>query len=84
MKAFDSLSDYYEWSLKNISIAMPVSAVILFVAAVVVGIKYSQIYWLGILFAALGFITIVMFVFIRRYMLRKIAELKQKEQNNGD
>ena len=80
----NSLLDQYELSLKTTSISMPLGAIIFIVGGIIACIKYSQIFWVGIILGVLGVIEIVMFVFIRRYLLKKIAELKQQEQNNGD
>lgn len=84
MKPINTLLEQYELSLKSISIGMPLGAIIFIAAGIIFGIKYSQVFWIGIILGALGLLDIVMFVFIRRYILKRITELKQQEQNNGD
>lgn len=84
MKKTYSLSEQYEFSLKTISIGMPLCAIILVVAGIVCCIMEQVATWVGILLISLGVLVVAMYIFMRKYMLKRIDELKQQEQNNGD
>ena len=72
MKQTNSLLEQYELSLKTTSVSMPLGAIILIVGGIIAAIKYSKVFWVGIILGALGLLVIVMFVFIRKYLLKKI------------
>ena len=84
MKKTYTLLEQYEFSLKTISLSMPLVAVVLAVVGIVVCIVRPAITWVGILFIGLGVVTVAMYLFLRWYMLKRINELEQQEQNNGD
>ena len=73
-----TLLDQYKFSLKTYNVSMPISIAILVVAAVIAFIK-APVNWLGWLFLSLGAVVAVMFVLIRRYLIRKIKELEEQE-----
>ncbi len=83
MKKINSLLDQYKFSLKTMSVSMPLAAVIAVITGIVYGVINREIWWVCVIIGVvLGLIPIVMYIFIRKYMLKKIDELKQQEQDN--
>ena len=73
-----------------LSISMPISAVVFFVFGIILSVINGKVLWWGLVIGlAIALMIIIIYIFIRKYMLRKIAELEQQEQDrqtqsNGD
>ena len=69
---------------------MPISAVVFFVFGIILSVINGKFLWWGLVIGlAIALMIIIIYIFIRKYMLRKIAELEQQEQDrqtqsNGD
>ncbi len=90
MKKINSLLEQYKFSWKMLSISMPISAVVFFVFGIILSVINGKFLWWGLVIGlAIALMIIIIYIFIRKYMLRKIAELEQQEQDrqtqsNGD
>lgn len=80
-----TLLDQYKLSLKTYNVSMPMFITFWAIASIVAFAKYPDV-WLGLIFLALGGITAVMFVLIRKYLKKKIRELQEEEEQkqNGN
>ena len=75
-----SLLEQYEFSLKCLTVSMPIAAAIFVIAGIVTLIKYiNSMSWFCLIFFGLAAMVIVEYFVIRRYMLKKIAQLKEEE-----
>lgn len=83
MKNF-TLLEQYKFSKKIYSFSMPLIAGALFIVAVIMFFIHQNMPWLGIIFLVLAGMTMVIFVFVRKYLNKKIAELESKDGNTDD
>lgn len=74
-----TLLDQYKFSLKTYDIMMPIT-IIFWVIAGIVAFVLNPVWWLGLIFIALGAICSVMYALIRKYLKRKIKELQKQEE----
>lgn len=58
---------------------MPIT-IIFWVIAGIVAFVLNPVWWLGLIFIALGAICSVMYALIRKYLKRKIKELQKQEE----
>ncbi len=80
---FMDLLEQYKFSLKTIKVTMPIMSLVWFIFAVVVWIFYSAIYWVGIIFAAIGIVVLVMFFIIKNYLVKRINYLENEKNDNN-
>ena len=83
MKNF-TLLEQYKFSKKIYSISMPLTAISLLIVALIMFFLHPNIPWLGIIFLAMAGMTMIIFVFVRKYMNKKIAELESKDDKTDD
>lgn len=77
-----TLLDQYEFSLKTYNVLMPITIAFWVIASIVAFVKYPDA-WLGLIFLALGGVTALMFVLIRKYLKKKIKELREEEEEKN-
>ncbi len=80
---FMDLLEQYKFSLKTIRVSMPIMSLVWFIFAIVVWIFYSAIYWVGIIFAAIGIVVLVMFFIIKNYLVKQINYMEKEKNDNN-
>lgn len=71
-----SLLDVYKLNRKVLGITMPVFAVLWVIAAVIVWVVLPEIWWIGLVFLAMSILTLLIYIFIRKFINKKIKELE--------
>ncbi|MEG1528651.1 MAG: hypothetical protein RR248_05370 [Clostridia bacterium] len=71
-----SLLEQYEFSLKMLSIVMPILAVIMVIIGIILSIALQKVFWVGLIIVAIGLGVFVLFVLIRKFLIWKINGLK--------
>lgn len=75
-----NLKQQYEFSLKILTILMPISAVFFVVMGIVFCFKLGQFFYFAFIFFGISAIVLGMFFFIRAYIKSKILEIDKKEE----
>lgn len=79
-----TLKQQYEMVIKAYSIFMPIMAVSCLVLGIVFSLKFIQVFWVGLIFVAMGIMTLGLLFILRRYMKRKISEIEEYEKSEQD
>ncbi len=77
-----TLLEQYKFAKKMYRITMPSISVVWLLAAVIMFILYPKIPWLGIIFLGMASLTIIIYVFVNKYLNKKIAELESKDDSD--
>lgn len=80
MKHF-TLLEQYKFVKKAYGIAMPLISLIFFVIAVVMFFKYSNMIWPGFIFLGIAIMVLIIYIFIRKYLNKKIIELASQDND---
>ena len=74
-----TLEDQYILSYNLLKVVMPLASIVFFIAGVVLAIALKEVWWCGLILIGIGGLTLVEFIFIRKYLLKKIDQLKSNE-----
>ncbi len=73
------LKKQYEFSLKTLSVTMPIASIVFVIMGIVFCVKFSQIVWVGIIVISTGILILGLYFVLRAYIKRKIVQLNQKQ-----
>lgn len=76
-----NLKQQYEFSLKILTILMPISAVFFVVMGIVFCFKLGQLFYFAFIFFGISAMVLGMFFFIRAYIKKKLSEIEKREKN---
>ena len=75
----DFLKYQYEYALKNISIMLPIFAMLFFIiGAVLIFTFINSFWWIGLIFIGVGLLTLTWFFVMRAYIKAKIVALNER------
>ncbi|MDE7213249.1 MAG: hypothetical protein K2N42_01560, partial [Anaeroplasmataceae bacterium] len=74
-----TLEDQYILSYNLLKVVMPLASIIFLITGVVLAIALKEVWWGGLILIGIGGLTLVEFIFIRKYLLKKIDQLKSNE-----
>ncbi len=72
------LKKQYEFSLKTLSVTMPISSIAFVIMGIVFSVKFSQIVWVGIIVISTGILILGLYFVLRAYIKKKIAQLEKQ------
>lgn len=71
-----TLEEQYILSYNLLKVVMPLASIIFLIAGVVLAIALKEVWWVGLILIGISGVTLVEFIFIRKYLLNKINQLK--------
>lgn len=77
-----TLLDQYKFSFKVIGVSMPILSAAMILTGIIISIVMREVFWVGLIITAIGLLTILEFFLIRKYLVKKIAQLQQKQEGN--
>lgn len=77
-----TLLDQYKFSLKVIGVSMPILSAAMILTGIIISIVMREVFWVGLIITAIGLLTILEFFLIRKYLVKKIAQLQQEQEGN--
>ena len=81
MKTY-SLLDVYKLKRKILGVMMPIAATVFLLLAIIILIAMPTIWWGSLILFGIALGLILLCIFIRKYIDKKIKELEEKERNN--
>lgn len=72
-----TLLEQYIFSYNLLKVVMPLLSVVLIVAGIVLAISLKEVFWVRLILVGVGGLTILEFIFIRKFLLNKINQLKE-------
>ncbi len=72
-----SLSEQYIFSYNLLKVVMPLLSLVWILAGIVLSISLKEVFWVGLILIGVGGLTILEFIFIRKFLLNKINQLKE-------
>lgn len=72
-----TLLEQYIFSYNLLKVAMPLLSVGWILAGIVLAISLKEVFWVGLILIGVGGLTILEFIFIRKFLLNKINQLKE-------
>lgn len=77
-----TLLDQYKFSFKVIGVSMPILSAAMILTGIIISIVMREVFWVGLIITAIGLLTILEFFLIRKYLVKKIAQLQQEQEGN--
>ena len=81
MKTY-SLLDIYKLNRKILGVMMPIAATVFLLLAVIILVAMPAVWWVSLILFGIALGLILLCIFIRKYIDKKIKELEEKERNN--
>ena len=72
-----TLEEQYIFSYNILKVAMPLFSLVWIVAGIVLAISFKEIFWMGLILIGVGGLIILEFIFMRKFLLNKINQLKE-------
>lgn len=72
-----TLEEQYMFSYKLLSIVMPIASIFFISIGILLSVLLKEVFWCGLILVGIGIMTIVGLVFIRKYILKKVNQLKK-------
>ncbi len=79
-----TLLEHYKFTKKIYSFAMPLISLAFFVMSIVTFFKYSNMIWSGFIFLGIAIMVLVIYIFIRKYLNKKIIELESRDNDKKE
>ncbi|MDE6407544.1 MAG: hypothetical protein K2K48_01495 [Anaeroplasmataceae bacterium] len=78
-----TLEDQYNFSCQILSVFMPILSAVLTTAGVVLAFALKEVFWVGLILIAIGILVLIEFVFIRKYLLKKMKFFEENRENSS-
>ena len=75
-----TLEEQYIFSYNILKVAMPLFSLVWIVSGSVLAIFLKEVFWVGLILIGVGGLIILEFIFIRKFLLNKINQLKEKSK----
>ncbi len=72
-----TLSEQYIFSYNLLKVVMPLLSLVWILAGIVLSISLKEVFWVGLILIGVGGLTILEFIFIRKFLLNKINQSKE-------
>ena len=77
-----SLLDVYKLNRKILGVMMPVAATVFLLLAIIFLVAMPAIWWVSLILFGIALGLILLCIFIRKYIDKKIRALEEKERDN--
>jgi hypothetical protein len=74
-----TLEEQYIFSYNILKVAMPLFSLVWIVSGSVLAIFLKEVFWVGLILIGVGGLIILEFIFIRKFLLNKINQLKENQ-----
>ncbi len=74
-----TLEEQYIFSYNILKVAMPLFSLVWIVSGSVLAIFLKEVFWVGLILIGVGGLIILEFLFIRKFLLNKINQLKENQ-----
>ena len=74
-----TLEEQYIFSYNILKVAMPLFSLVWIVSGSVLAIFLKAVFWVGLILIDVGGLIILEFIFIRKFLLNKINQLKENQ-----
>ena len=74
-----TLEEQYIFSYNILKVAMPLFSLVWIVSGSVLAIFLKEVFWVGLILIGGGGLIILEFIFIRKFLLNKINQLKENQ-----